>query len=604
MAHTKAPRRGQTPDPESESWNKLPWRKFEQHVYRIQKRIFKAKQRGNQRAIHKLQKLLMKSRAARLLAVRRVTQDNQGKKTAGVDGVKSVLPKQRLEMTQHIHPQYWKRKKSPPVRRIYIPKPGKVEKCPLGIPVMEVRALQALAKSVLEPEWEACFEGNSYGFRPGRSCQDAIQAIFLAICKKPKYVLDADIAGCFDNIDQEVLLEKLNTYPAMRRCIQSWLKAGMVDQGVFAPTSRGTPQGGVISPLLMNVALHGLEAVVVHELTRRTRKSSRKVSPTVIRYADDFVVLDEELQTVEQARDIISAWLKGMGLDLKPSKTRITHTLESYQGRIGFDFLGWTVRQFPAGKTHTGTDRWGNALGFKTIITPSKEAVKRHIHDLKLLIRKKSHAPQGQLIKELNQVIHGWTNYYRCMVATKTFHHCRYILFHQLQSWARRRHPHKGMFWVSNKYWHVAEGKGWIFSDQRSFLWEHDHTEVQRHIKVKGTASPYDGDLLYWSQRLKRHPMINGTLGKLLQKQGGKCRWCGLLFQDQDIIEIDHLTPKSQGGGEILSNKCALHRHCHDQRHAQCAVGTYDKGRITEEPDDANVSCPVLEPSGGGDPFA
>jgi RNA-directed DNA polymerase len=604
MAQTKAPETKPALDPESESWNKLPWRTLEQHVYRIQKRIFKAKQQGNLQAVHTLQKLLMKSRAARLLAVRRVTQDNQGKKTAGVDGVKSVPPQQRLEMVENIHPKHWKHIKAHPVRRIYIPKPGKAEKRPLGIPVMVMRAQQALAKSALEPEWEACFEANSYGFRPGRSCQDAIQAIFLAICKKPKYVLDADIAGCFDHIEQEALLAKLQTYPAMRRTIHAWLKAGLLDQGVFAPTTRGTPQGGVISPLLMNVALHGLETFVVHELTRRTGKPSRKVSPTVIRYADDFVVLDEDLSIIEQAKDLIATWLKDMGLELKPSKTHITHTLESYQHMSGFDFLGWTVRQFPVGKTHTGTDRWGNALGFKTIITPSKKAIKRHVQELKALIRKNSHASQGQLIKELNQVIHGWTNYYRSMVATETFHHCRFILFQQLQSWARRRHPHKGMFWVSNTYWHVAEGKGWIFSDQKSVLWEHDRTEIQRHRKVKGTASPYDGDVLYWSQRLRRHPMINGTLGKLLQRQSGKCRWCELLFQDGDIIEIDHITPKSQGGGEALSNKCALHRHCHDQRHAQRVNGTHDKGQITEEPDDANVSRPVLKPSGGGDPFA
>ncbi len=604
MAETKAPKTKPALDPESESWNKLPWRKLEQHVYRIQKRIFKAKQQGNTRAVHKLQKLLMKSRAARLLAVRRVTQDNQGKKTAGVDGVKSVTPSQRLEMVECIHPKHGKRKKSPPVRRIYIPKPGKIEKRPLGIPVMEIRAQQALAKGALEPEWEACFEANSYGFRPGRSCQDAIQAIFLAICKKPKYVLDADIAGCFDNINQEALLSKLNTYPAMRRMVHSWLKAGMLDQGVFAPTSHGTPQGGVISPLLMNVALHGLETLIVHQLTRRTGKKSQKVNPTVIRYADDFVVLDEELQTIEQAQGIISAWLKDMGLELKPSKTHITHTLQQYQGKRGFDFLGWTVRQFPVGKTHTGTDRWGNALGFKTIITPSKEAVKRHIQELKLLLRKNIHAPQGQLIKELNQVIHGWTNYYRSMVAKETFHHCRYILFQQLQRWAKRRHPHKGKRWISNTYWHVDEGKGWNFTDRRSILWQHDQTEIQRHTKIKGAASPYNGDLLYWSKRLRTHPMLTGLLGKLLQKQAGKCRWCALLFQGGDIIEIDHITPRSQGGGEELSNKCALHRHYHDQRHVRRVNGTHDKGQITEEPDDANVSRPVLKPSGGGDSLA
>ncbi len=362
--------------------------------------------------------------------------------------------------------------------------------------------------------------------------------------------------------------------------IHSWLKAGILDQGVFAPTSRGTPQGGVISPLLMNVALHGLETFVVHQLTRRTGKKSQKVSPTVIRYADDFVVLDE------------------------PSKTHITHTLHRYQGKVGFDFLGWTVRQFPVGKTHTGTDRWGNALGFKTIITPSKEAVKRHIQELKLLLRKNIHASQGQLIKELNQVIHGWTNYYRSMVAKETFHHCRYILFQQLQRWAKRRHPHKGKRWISNTYWHVDEGKGWHFTDRRSILWQHDQTEIQRHTKIKGTASPYNGDLLYWSKRLRTHPRLNGLLGKLLQKQAGKCRWCELLFQEGDIIDIDHITPRSQGGGEELSNKLALHRHCHDQRHARRVNGTHDKGQITEEPDDANVSRPVLKPSGGGDSLA
>jgi len=253
MPETKAPRseRKTPPASESESWRKLPWRKFEQHVYRIQKRIFQAEQRGNHRAVHTLQKLLMKSRAARMLAVRRVTQDNQGKKTAGVDGVKSVPPAQRLVMVECIHPNQWKRLKSQPVRRVYIPKPGKAEKRPLGIPVMEARAQQALVKLALEPEWEAKFEANSYGFRPGRSCQDAIAAIYIFINQKAKYALDADLKGCFDNINHEALLRKLNTYPALRRVIKAWLKAGAVDNGVFEETTSGTPQGGVLTPPTM-----------------------------------------------------------------------------------------------------------------------------------------------------------------------------------------------------------------------------------------------------------------------------------------------------------------------------------------------------------------
>jgi RNA-directed DNA polymerase len=598
MADTKAPstKRNAPLDVESESWNKLPWRKFEQHVYRIQKRIFRAEQRGETRAVHKLQKLLMKSRAARLLAVRRVTQENQGKKTAGVDGIKSVSPKQRFLMAKSIHPPNWKSHKSLPVRRIYIPKPGKTEKRPLGIPVMVERAQQALVKSALEPEWEAKFEANSYGFRPGRSSQDAIAAIFIDIHQKDKYVLDADLKGCFDNISHSALLRKLNTYPAMRQLIKNWLKAGLIDQGVFEQTPQGTPQGGVVSPLLANIALHGMETALQQAYKYKER-------PNFVRYADDFVVLHPTLEGVEKAKAELERWLQDIGLELKPSKTKITHTRTAYQGNVGVDFLGWNVRQYPVGKTHTGKDHTGKPLGFKTIITPSKEAVQRHLDDVTNVIRKRRTASQGQLIKELNLKIRGWTNYHRTIVAGKTFQRCQYVLFHQLFRWACRRHPNKGKRWVASKYWHVEEGT-WTFTDGRSKLWTHDLTKIQRHTKVKGTASPYDGNLLYWSQRLRTHPLLSGTKARLLQKQQGKCKWCGLLFQDGDHIEIDHITPKSHGGGEDLSNKCALHRHCHDVRHAQRAIGTSDKGSVLEEPYEVKVSRTVLKPSEGGDPFA
>src|SRR5260370_28598542 len=239
MTDRKAPQAKPKADPASEAWNKLPWRRLEKHTFRIQKRIYRASQRGNQRAVHKLQKLLMKSQAARLVAVRRVTQDNQGKKTAGVDGVKSVAPQQRFVMVEQIHPKQWADHKTHPVRRVWIPKPGKAEKRPLGIPTMLNRSQQALVKLALEPEWEAKFAPNSYGFRPGRSCHDAIEAIHASINQQDKSVLDADIAKCFDRIDHQALLAKLNTFPALRRTIHTWLKAGVMEGAQLFPTEAG-----------------------------------------------------------------------------------------------------------------------------------------------------------------------------------------------------------------------------------------------------------------------------------------------------------------------------------------------------------------------------
>jgi len=318
-----------------EDWSTLPWRKLEKVVYRLQKRIYQASARGNVRAVHSLQRLLMKSKAARCLAVRRVTQDNQGKNTAGVDGIKSVSPERRpLFVTLLHHPETIKPK---PTRRVWIPKPGKAEKRPLGIPVMLDRAHQALAKLALEPEWEAKLEPNSYGFRPGRSVHDAIGAIFQATCLKDKYVLDADIQGCFDNIAHQPLLDKLHTYPAMRRTIKGWLKAGVMEHGDWTPTERGSPQGGVVSPLLALIALYGLETAITTAFTQHDR-------PQVVVYADDFVVLHPTRGGVEKAQQIAEDWLSGMGLHLKASKTRIGHTLHPIDGRAGFDFLGFSIR--------------------------------------------------------------------------------------------------------------------------------------------------------------------------------------------------------------------------------------------------------------------
>jgi RNA-directed DNA polymerase len=274
---TKAP-----PALVSEDWSRIPWRKLEQTVFRLQKRIYRATERGNLMAVHRLQQLLMRSRAARCIAVRKVTQDHRGKKTAGVDGKKSLNPAERRELVDQIHPSTSQTpQKPPPVRRIWIPKPGKTEKRPLGIPTMKERARQALAKMALEPEWEAKFEANSYGFRPGRGCHDAIAELFICLSQANKWVLDADVKGCFDHISHKALLDKLNTFPAMRRAIKGWLKAGILEGLAFSPSTEGTPQGGVISPLLANVALHGIEDDLQKAYTKK------EGTPRLVRYADD-----------------------------------------------------------------------------------------------------------------------------------------------------------------------------------------------------------------------------------------------------------------------------------------------------------------------------
>lgn len=563
-----------------EDWATIPWRKLERTVYRLQKRIYRAASRGNVRAVHSLQRLLIKSQAARCLAVRRVTQDNHGKHTAGVDGIKSVSPERRpLFVALLRHPEAITPK---PVRRVWIPKPGKLEKRGLGIPVMLDRAHQALVKLALEPEWEARFEPNSYGFRPGRSCHDALTAVTSATARKEKYVLDADIHGCFDAIAHRPLLDKLATYPALRRTIKGWLKAGMVSQGAWQPTERGTPQGGVASPLLANIALHGLEGSIHAAFARHER-------PQVIRYADDFVILHPTRQGIETAQQIVEKWLGAWGLHLKANKTRVTHTRHSIDGPAGFDFLGFTVRQYEVGRTKVGKDTWGHPLAFKLRIRPSKEAIKRHQTELRRIVRAHRAAPQGDLITALNPVINGWARYYRTVASTPVFSRCDHHLFKLLWRWARFRHPRKSRAWLKRKYWTTKGGTTWSFAaPDGHVLSRHARVRIRLHVKVKGTASPFDGNLGYWSQRLRTHPLMATRVARLLTRQKGRCAGCGLFLTDQDRIEVDHIVPRSLGGSHDETNLRLLHRHCHDQR------GIPDKDRTTEEPDEVNISCPVL----------
>ena len=548
-----------------DEWQDLPWKRIQRQVFKLQTRIYRASLRGDVKTVHRLQRLLMKSWSAKCLAVRRVTQENQGKKTAGIDGLASLSPQMRLRLVQQLH----LRGKADPTRRVYIPKPGSTtEQRPLSIPTMHDRALQTLVKLALEPEWEARFEPNNYGFRPGRSCRDAIGAIFLAIKQKPKYVLDADIQKCFEKINHPALLRKLNTPPTLTRQIRAWLKSGVMEGTTLYPTQEGTPQGGCVSPLLANVALHGM-ATALEKAFGRTQR------PMLVQYADDLVVLHPDLAVIQQSQRILTEWLADMGLALKPSKTQITHTLDDFEGKVGFDFLGYNIRQYRVGKTHA-------QQGFKTIIKPSQAAISRHLRQLRTILKQCQTQPQWKLIERLNPVIRGWTHYYANVCSKATFAQLGHLLYCQLRAWARRRHPNKSRQWQAHRYWLLEPGKRWTFAHRSgqtlTTLYRHAHTPIQRHIKVQAKRSPYDGDWIYWSQRLATFPTVKPTVAKLLVKQSGTCQHCGQYLQSDDRMEVHHLDRNPSNYKPV--NLVLVHRHCHDAIHR----GLHDQHQPVEEP--------------------
>jgi RNA-directed DNA polymerase len=568
----------------TEGWGEIDWRKVERYVFKLQTRIYAASRQGEVRKVRKLQRTLMRSWSNRVLAVRRVTQDNTGKNTAGVDGVKSLSPKARFKLVGQLRLTG----KSKPTRRVWIPKPGKDEKRPLGIPTMYDRALQGVVKAAIEPEWESKFEPNSYGFRPGRSCHDAIRQIKNCTQQKAKFVLDADIAQCFDRIDHKELLLRLGLQGRVRRQIAAWLKSGVIDQGVFTAISEGTPQGGVIRPLLANIALHGLEELIAKEFPEHLNRKGKETwfhkkgtqfrIPKIIRYADDFVVLHEDKAVVQRCREIISEWLNDIGLELKPEKTRLAHTLKSElseDGKAGFDFLGHHIQQYPAGKYRNSKDSHGNLLGFSTLITPSKKASKVHQEKIKSIILKHRSSPQVALIKELNPVIRGWSNYYSNSDIKTVGESSRQdnLTYLKLRRWAKRRCKNK-ISTGHQKYWHSHSGSNGVFSTREGknplrLLFHRDVAcSSTDYVKVKGDKSPYDGDLVYWSSRMGRHPELPNREALLLKQQKGKCTHCELTFRNGDLMEVDHIKPTSLGGKDIWKNLQLLHRHCHDQKTA------------------------------------
>ena len=511
------------PEGDDFDWQSIDWQQVEDDVRRLRQRIFTASRDGDLKKVRNLQKLMLRSRANALLSVRRVTEHNVGRKTAGVDNaiVVTAPGKAMLAYSVQRHDASWMPK---PVKRVYIAK-ANGKRRPLGIPVIVDRVKQAQVVNALEPEWEARFEPRSYGFRPGRGCHDAISCIFNTVNGKSAHrcwVLDADLAAAFDRIDHSHLLAQLGTFPA-RELVRRWLKAGVVEQGRFAPSEEGTPQGGVVSPLLLNVALHGIEeAAGVRYIPSGYNHAGMTVagSPVVVRYADDLVALCVNREQADEVKTRLAAWLATRGLAFNEDKTRVVHLDD------GFDFLGFNVRRYRG----------------KLLIKPSKAAVQRHRKRLaaEMLALRGSNAEA--VIRRLNPIIRGWSAYYRGVVSSEVFAKLDNYLWSLTYKWAKYSHSNKSKHWVVNRYFgqfNKSRQDRWVFGDRKSgaYLLRFSWTSIVRHQLVSGTASPDDPYLAdYWAKRRQRiPPPLDGVSLGLLKTQRGRCPLCEELLLSADL---------------------------------------------------------------------
>ena len=504
-------------------WYEIDWEQAEDDVRRLRRRIFVATRDGDLKRVRNLQKLMLRSRSNALLSVRRVTEINAGRKTAGIDGKVALLASHKVELARWVHAgsKSWT---ALPVKRVFIPKAGSTKLRALGIPVIQDRALQAVVLNALEPEWEARFEPRSYGFRPGRSCQDAIAAIFWTVAgtrTKRRWALDADLKAAFDHADHAHVLDQLGHFPA-RAAVAGWLKAGVIDKGRFAPTEEGTPQGGVISPLIFNIALHGMEAaagVAYRWDPYRQSEASVTGTPVLVRYADDFVALCDSREQADQVKARLAPWLSSRGLAFNEDKTRVVSLDE------GLDFLGFNIRRYRK----------------KLLIKPSKTAVKRVRKRLAAELLALRGANATAVIRMLNPIVRGWAAYYRGVVSTDVFQSLDHYVWKLTYKWALYRHNHRPRHRIVARYYgqfHPTRKDRWVFGDRDSgaFLTQFAWTKIVRHDLVKGRSSPDDPDLNeYWARRRRKTrddlPPIGYQRTRLLKKQNGRCPVCqGLLL--------------------------------------------------------------------------
>lgn len=528
------------------TWNGISWIDVQRQVRRLQARIVKATQVGKHDKVKALQWLLTHSFSGKALAVKRVTE-NKGKNTPGVDKIIWKTPEAKINAIASMK----RRGYSPlPLRRVLIPKKnGKTR--PLGIPVMKCRAMQALHLLALEPVAETTADLNSYGFRPERSTADAGKQCFNSLGQKTaaEWVLEADIKGCFDNISHDWMIANIPTDKAV---LKKWLKAGFVYQNELFPTESGTPQGGIISPVLANMTLDGLESMLAEKFPN-ARWTGRKMN--MVRYADDFIITGNSKEWLEhEVKPAVVEFLVERGLVLSPEKTKITHIRE------GFDFLGWNIRKY------NGT----------LLMKPSKANVKAHLDKIREVIKGNKTAKQANLIRLLNPVLRGWANYHSHVVAKETFGKVDTYVWSMLWQWAVRRHPNKGGRWVKRKYFKSKGTRTWVFAatekkedgtQKNIILLKEMDTPIVRHIKIKADANPHDPQWepyfeSRWSKKMLNSARGRAKLYRVWLRQDGMCPICREPITKGIPWDVRYIVKRADGGTDAASNLKMHHLNC------------------------------------------
>ena len=547
-------------------WHQIDWRFVHEQVRGLQIRIAKATQEQDWRRVKALQRFLVRSFSGRCLAVRRVT-DNAGKRTAGVDGVTWSTPESKWHALQHLNSRGYQ---PLPLRRVFIPKSnGKWR--PLGIPTMKDRAMQALYLLALDPVAETLADKNSYGFRTKRCTADAIAQLFILLARKgaAQWILEADIKSCFDEISHEWLVKHVHMDKTI---LHKWLKAGYMESSQLFPTNAGTPQGGVISPTLANIALDGLESELIGRFGA-TDRLDRKNKVSLVRYADDFVITGISKEMLEnEVKPVVEKFLAERGLQLSPEKTKVTHIDE------GFDFLGQNVRKYNG----------------KLLIMPSSKNVKTFLDKVRALVKANAMTKQEHLIGFLNPIIRGWANYHRHIVSSRTFAKVDYRIWWTLWRWAKRRHATKGVRWVRKRYFHPIGTENAVFcatvrkSQEQTVvirLFKASHLRIVRHIKVKWGMNPYDQRCDEYFEQRQRARMLERLTGKpflrlIWKLQDGLCGVCGQLIGEDDQWHLHHVVLASKGGSDAPKNRRLLHLNCHRQIHHPLGAAARERDRV------------------------